>query len=446
MAEMKSRFVSWTLNVVKEIREIPAASTSPTAKGNFCGVGINLALKSTATGTRVFLSEVDPSGPASKAGLLPNDVFVEVDVVRFDDGKAYTPADVAKAIRGPEGSTVGVVVERDGKEVAFELTREPIGVMPSIKVVEVGDKAAKEKLDHEEETEQEEELKLEVEAEDNTAIVCDEEKVKTDTEVKGISSTINTDSIQSFSEQKKESPIKQDLSASNEETDQFDVRPAYYADDASEEKTVDNEICSIINSVDEHWELISERSGSAVVISFSGSISGASFRSASPSMLCNKFVLTESTGDPYIEHVVLPTDTLQGICLAYKISATRLRMENGFSGNCLQMAPKKLKIPTNIKTYTKGMMIRTQDRTSKEFKLYALVAEVPSMELVEAKAYLDLSNWDLEEALRSAREDDGWHLKASGSFDNGVDFSPLLAVAKPKALTAQDIYSVSNIV
>ena len=92
------------------------------------------------------------------------------------------------------------------------------------------------------------------------------------------------------------------------------------------------------------------------------------------------------------------------------------------------------------------MMIRTQDRTSKEFKLYALVAEVPSMELVEAKAYLDLSNWDLEEALRSAREDDGWHLKASGSFDNGVDFSPLLAVAKPKALTAQDIYSVSNIV
>eukprot|EP00584_Thalassiosira_punctigera_P004265 CAMPEP_0172531448 /NCGR_PEP_ID=MMETSP1067-20121228/4856_1 /TAXON_ID=265564 ORGANISM="Thalassiosira punctigera, Strain Tpunct2005C2" /NCGR_SAMPLE_ID=MMETSP1067 /ASSEMBLY_ACC=CAM_ASM_000444 /LENGTH=1630 /DNA_ID=CAMNT_0013315829 /DNA_START=141 /DNA_END=5033 /DNA_ORIENTATION=+ len=47
----------------------------------------------------------------------------------------------------------------------------------------------------------------------------------------------------------------------------------------------------------------------------------------------------------YIEHEVLLTDTLQGLCLAYKISATRLRMENKFSGNSLQLAPKTLKIP-----------------------------------------------------------------------------------------------------
>ena len=131
-------------------------------------------------------------------------------------------------------------------------------------------------------------------------------------------------------------------------------------------------------------------------MSFSGSISGASFRSASPSVLKNKFVLEESTGEAYINHVVLPTDTLQGLCLAYKCSATRLRMENNFSGNSLQMAPKKLKIPTKA---AKGMMIRVQDRTSKEFKLYAFVAELPTMELVEAKAYLDLSSWDLEDAI-----------------------------------------------
>jgi hypothetical protein len=47
----------------------------------------------------------------------------------------------------------------------------------------------------------------------------------------------------------------------------------------------------------------------------------------------------------YIEHIVLPTDTLQGICLAYKVSAMRLKKENGFSGNNLQLAPKKLRIP-----------------------------------------------------------------------------------------------------
>jgi hypothetical protein len=49
----------------------------------------------------------------------------------------------------------------------------------------------------------------------------------------------------------------------------------------------------------------------------------------------------------YIEHIVLPTDTLQGICLAYKVSAMRLKKENGFSGNNIQLGPKRLKIPIN---------------------------------------------------------------------------------------------------
>ena len=111
-------------------------------------------------------------------------------------------------------------------------------------------------------------------------------------------------------------------------------------------------------------------------------------------------------------------------------------MENNFSGNSIQMAPKKLKIP--MSKGSKGMMIRVQDRSSKEYKLYAFVAEIPSMELVEAKAYLDLSNWDLEESLRSAREDEGFSFGPSA-----MELSPVLsAVVKPKALTAQDIYSV----
>ena len=54
-------------------------------------------------------------------------MFVEVDGVRFDDGKS-TPDDVAVVVRGPEGSKVGVVVERDGKNVDFILTREPIKI------------------------------------------------------------------------------------------------------------------------------------------------------------------------------------------------------------------------------------------------------------------------------------------------------------------------------
>lgn len=114
-------------------------------------------------------------------------------------------------------------------------------------------------------------------------------------------------------------------------------------------------------------------------------------------------------------------------------------MINGFSGNSLQMAPKKLRIPTPTKT--PGIMIRTQDKSSKEYKLYAFCAELPSMDLTEAKAYLDLSNWDLEEAVMSAKEDDGWNLR--GTCEDEDEEDVIGAVARPKALTANDIYAVS---
>jgi hypothetical protein len=79
-------------------------------------------------------------------------------------------------------------------------------------------------------------------------------------------------------------------------------------------------------------------------------------------------------------------------------------MENGFSGNSLQLAPKKLRIPTNNSINNnnnnvggglsngetssssstnninnKGMMIRCQDQSSREYKLYAFVAKIETM-------------------------------------------------------------------
>lgn len=47
-----------------------------------------------------------------------------------------------------------------------------------------------------------------------------------------------------------------------------------------------------------------------------------------------------------IYHMVKPSDTLQFICLKYKVSADALRGANGFVGRTLQFAPKKLIIPT----------------------------------------------------------------------------------------------------
>ena len=498
--EIRNKFVSWTLNVVKQKQG-----------GNFYGVGVNLALMQTPTTSgnthhdtssssssssssynRVGIESVEPSGPAAKAGIQSGDIIVKVDGKNFNDGKVYLPDDVAVVIRGPEGSTVDVIVERDGETLEFAITREPIGVVssPPLSPSRKGEEEKKrmsedtqnknesavvergKKSENKSERMDKQQKKRETKNNNSGREKKDDINKNRDDKVKAVEAKKNNivrdSSINSLKLSEEEEHKGKDLASSAEDADKFDdIAPSGCSsmcniipstlqcgnikdvmgnkqrcnsiDDISEEKTVDNneEVSSIINSVGENeWELISERSGSAIVISFSGSMSGASFRSASPSVLKNKFVLTESTGEAYIEHVVLPTDTLQGLCLAYKISATRLRMENNFSGNSLQMAPKKLKIPTNVKS-SKGVMIRVQDRTSKEYKLYAFVAEMNTMELVEAKAYLDLSNWDLDEALRSARDDEGF-----GFEPTNLDMSPLLsAVAKPKALTAQDIYS-----
>ena len=105
MAEesIRNKFVSWTLNVVKP-------------KQSFYGVGINLALVSSSSGTtstsggvtsattskhkRVGVDSVEPSGPAAKAGLQAGDIIVEVDGQTFNDGKVWLPDDVASVIRG----------------------------------------------------------------------------------------------------------------------------------------------------------------------------------------------------------------------------------------------------------------------------------------------------------------------------------------------------------
>ena len=90
-------------------------------------------------------------------------------------------------------------------------------------------------------------------------------------------------------------------------------------------------------------------------------------------------------GVDYVEHVVLPTDTLQGICIAYKVSASSLRRANHFTGHKIHSAPKKLLIPLSKQALRTGF-IRVQDTDSKEYKLHYFQAEFPNINMVESKA------------------------------------------------------------
>lgn len=111
----------------------------------------------------------------------------------------------------------------------------------------------------------------------------------------------------------------------------------------------------------------------------------------------------ESEGKKNLEHLVLPSDTLAGICIRYKVTATQLRQANCFSGSNLSLAPQRLIIPTN------GLTIPVkQDDSSPEYKLRAVMAALPQLNRAEAKAYLQMSDWEVERAIEGAEEDLVW--------------------------------------
>jgi carboxyl-terminal processing protease len=64
-----------------------------------------------------------------RGGLQPGDVFMKVDGVQFDNGRAK-PNELVLVVHRPQGSRVGVVAERKGKSLDFMLMREPIKIMP----------------------------------------------------------------------------------------------------------------------------------------------------------------------------------------------------------------------------------------------------------------------------------------------------------------------------
>lgn len=159
---------------------------------------------------------------------------------------------------------------------------------------------------------------------------------------------------------------------------------------------------------DDEWDLCSEKNsvssfaGGAVVVTRSGSVRSINSHENSASALSIPFkiqrTLSSSTidstdadrvmglpGIDYTEHIVLPTDTLQGICLAYKISATRLRQVNQFSGNSLTMAPKKLIVPFSMQAIRSGF-VKVQDQDSREYKIHAFLAELPLLKEPDAQS------------------------------------------------------------
>jgi carboxyl-terminal processing protease len=91
--------------------------------GTIVGVGALLGER----GGRPVIVSVISGGPAQRSGLRSGDLLITVDGV---DVERMTPEEVATRVRGEEGSTVVIVVDRpaSGERLEFSIVREEIRV------------------------------------------------------------------------------------------------------------------------------------------------------------------------------------------------------------------------------------------------------------------------------------------------------------------------------
>jgi hypothetical protein len=130
-----------------------------------------------------------------------------------------------------------------------------------------------------------------------------------------------------------------------------------------------------------------------------------------------------------ISHAVLSTDTFQGICIRYSITPTELRKFNKFSGSNLALAPSTLIIPHDHCGKKKQPQILTPEQKKLQQVQTFLKAfrkkrdEDTGMmvfETKEAVAYLEISDWNVDEAIQDARNDYGWEKGDSYSETNSL--------------------------
>lgn len=105
-----------------------AARDSQDLTGSFEGIGAVLTPHDRQSGKGVEILTVYAGGPASGAGLMRGDVFLEVEGV---DVRELTTSEVADLVRGPKGTTVHLIMERPGVQdpITFEIQRSTIQIV-----------------------------------------------------------------------------------------------------------------------------------------------------------------------------------------------------------------------------------------------------------------------------------------------------------------------------
>ena len=89
--------------------------------GSFVGIGVYIGVNS--ENDKITIISPREGSPAQKSGIKSGDVVVKVNGKSIE---SKTVDEVIKQIKGKENTTVNLTVERDGKEIDFDITRKTI--------------------------------------------------------------------------------------------------------------------------------------------------------------------------------------------------------------------------------------------------------------------------------------------------------------------------------
>ncbi|MBZ6526436.1 S41 family peptidase [Aerococcaceae bacterium DSM 111021] len=98
-----------------------SADMNETVEGSFQGVGIQIMA---SDGQIVIVTPIDGT-PASEAGIQPNDIILEADGTKLT---GMNTNEVVELIRGQEGTTVNLVIQRGSSTFNVELERAEIPI------------------------------------------------------------------------------------------------------------------------------------------------------------------------------------------------------------------------------------------------------------------------------------------------------------------------------
>ena len=105
--------------------------------GEFTGIGV--IVKTDEETGLIEVVTVIPDTPADKIGVLPGDVFHEVDGTRVS---GLSQAELSALVPGPRGTTVAIVFKRGAEFIAFEIVRDTFET-PNVSYEIVGDRIAR---------------------------------------------------------------------------------------------------------------------------------------------------------------------------------------------------------------------------------------------------------------------------------------------------------------